>query len=177
MLLVVAIIGILTAVAIPALEPSLHDRLQAAARVLVTDLNACRELSIGRGSPHQIAFDLGANRYTLTHSGTNPALNTLPSTSFRSPHDTATAWVTDLDELPGFSPGAVRILTVRREGTSPSAVSSVEFDVYGQTTIGDETVVWLQAGAGSGRRYVSVRVNPTTGLATVGSFTAAAPTY
>ena len=55
------------------------------------------------------------------------------------------------------------------------SVTTVEFGPYGATTRSDTTVVWLTAGVGSGRRYISISVNPVTGLSTVGAFTGTAP--
>lgn len=175
LLIVVALVGILAAAAVPAMQPSIHDRLQGAARILAADLGAARDLSVARGSTHRLTFDLTQNRYTLTHSGTNAALHTLPSTPFRSRHDTASAQVTDLDELPGWSAGSVELVAARREGSTSAAVTFVEFDSLGQTSLSDDTVFWLAAGAGPARRYLTVRVNATTGLPSVETFGAAGP--
>lgn len=175
LLIVVALVGILAAAAVPAMQPSIHDRLQGAARLLAVDLGAARDLSVARGSPHRLTFDLTQNRYTLTHSGTNTAFNTLPATPFRSPYDTATSQVTDLDELPGWRAGSIAILVARREGSLSAPVTFVEFDSLGQTSISDDTVIWLGAGAGSARRYLTVRVNATTGLPSVETFGATGP--
>jgi hypothetical protein len=46
----------------------------------------------------------------------------------------------------------------------------------GATTQTQPTVVWLSAATGAAARYISVSINPATGLATVGGFQAAAPT-
>jgi hypothetical protein len=51
----------------------------------------------------------------------------------------------------------------------------VEFGPLGETVRADATVVWLVAGSGSDRKYITVEVNPVTGLALVGPYSIAGP--
>jgi hypothetical protein len=47
----------------------------------------------------------------------------------------------------------------------------------GETTQSEPTVIWLSSGEGSSRRYISVSIAPVTGLTSIGSFQATAPSF
>ena len=173
-MMTILVIGILTAMAIPAMNPAIHDRLQAGAQVVASDLAYARSLAVANNSSYRLTFELANNRYYLEHSGTNYALNTLPSSPFYSGQDTATRRYTQIDALPTLG-GTVQLRAVGSNGSSPAPRTTLEFGPYGQTTQPDETVIWLTSGAGSAQRYLWVRVNPVTGLATVEDFRASGP--
>ena len=89
LLLVVAIVGILVGVLLPNMQPAVYDQLRSTAQIVATDLAYARSLAVANNDNYRITFDLNANQYVLTHSGTNAALNTLPKTPFSSPGDPA----------------------------------------------------------------------------------------
>jgi prepilin-type N-terminal cleavage/methylation domain-containing protein len=174
LMIVVLLMGIMATLVIPHFEPNVHDQLHATAQIVVGDLDYARSLAVANNSSYRVSFDATKNGYTLKHSGANPLLNVLPPWAFRRPGDPLDEQITDLDDLPRVGP-TVYFLEVRDGAGSLIAASSVEFGPLGQTTRSAETVVWLQCGQGQNRRYLSVRIDPATGLASVGQFTSTAP--
>lgn len=174
LLIVVALMGILAGVVIPSATPAIYDQLQSAAQVVASDLAYARSLAVMNNSKYRLRFSRTENRYVLEHSGTDTSLNTLPSSAFRSPQDPPHQHTTDLDQLPQLGI-PISLIEVQAMSTTPTRVSNLEFGEVGETTRPQDTIIWLAAGAGSERRYMTVEVNHATGLAIVGDFTAAAP--
>jgi prepilin-type N-terminal cleavage/methylation domain-containing protein len=174
LLIVVAVMGILAGLVLPRSEPSLHEQLRAAAQIMAGDLAYGRSLAVTNNSTYQFTFDTDGNEYTLVHSGDDESLNTLPDSPFRSPDDPDDQQIVALDELPHVGP-TVRIVHAAAEGNVATAVKDVEFGPLGGTTRSEPTVIWLAAGAGAATRYIELRVNPVTGLTTVGEFSADGP--
>ena len=163
LLIVMAVIGILAALVLPKNDPSLYDQLRSAAQILRTDLAYGRSLAVTNNSTYRLAFDTPNNRYVLEHSGSQTALDTLPESPFRHPDDPPDQHVVDLDELPRIGPG-VRLVAATSSGGVVAPVSDVEFGPLGETTRTSPTVIWLAAGFGSNTRYLTLTVNPVTGL-------------
>jgi len=170
LLLVVAVLAVLVGLILPDANAPMPDRLRAAARVLASDLAYARSLAVANNSRYRVRFEPAENRYIIEHSGTNPALDTLPPWPFGKPGDPSDQQIVDFDELPQVG-AAVRLLGAVVESGTTQKVSEVEFDCLGQTTRSGTTVIWLGAGEGADRRYISVQVNPATGLATRGECT------
>ena len=163
LLMVIAVMGILAALVLPRSNSSLYDQLRSAAQILRTDLAYARSLAVANGSTYRLTFDVANNRYVLEHSGPRAALDTLPDSPFSAPGDPPDQHLVDLSQLPNMSP-SVRIVTAASSGAIAEAVSDVEFGPLGETTRPSPTVVWLAAGYGSDTRYLSLTVNPVTGL-------------
>lgn len=170
----IAVLGIMAAAAVPLFQPDVAAQLEAFGRIVAADLAHARDLATTNNSTYRLTFEKSANRYFLEHAGTNPALNTLPATIYRNPVDTATRQYTDLDDVPQLGAGGF-LEDVLAPASPPTPVTTIEFGPLGATTQTAETVVWLSSGAGDGKRFIAVRVNPTTGLADVDSITAIAP--
>jgi len=173
-LLVIAIIGILVGLAMPSSEPGSRDQLRAVARILATDLAYGRGLAVANNSTYRFTFDTNNNRYVLEHTGTNAALNKLPKSAFDSAGSSPNQYIVDLDELPHVGP------TVRLEAattdTPQQQVTTLEFGTLGQTTRSRSTTIWLSAGSGTAKRYISLSVDPVTGLTQTGPYTSTGPT-
>jgi Tfp pilus assembly protein FimT len=174
LLLVVAIVGILAAVMLPSTQPSVYDQLRSTAQIVATDLAYARSLAVANDSNYRIAYDLPANRYTMKHCGVNAALNRLPRTPFSSPGDPVDQHIVDLDELP-HAGHTVRLAAVTVAGATTQTIDNVEFGPLGQTVRADPTTIWLTAGNGADRRYMTVAVNPVTGLTEIGGFSSVGP--
>ncbi|MGY8771457.1 MAG: pilus assembly FimT family protein [Pirellulales bacterium] len=86
-LIVVAIMGVVAALIIPQMSPSINEQIRSSAYLLVSDLDYARSLAISEGSTYKVEFDASENRYILSNSGTNSDLDTLPSAPFRNPND------------------------------------------------------------------------------------------
>jgi prepilin-type N-terminal cleavage/methylation domain-containing protein len=166
LLMVIVVLGILAGLVLPRSNPSLYDQLRAAAQILRTDLAYRRSLAVTNSSSYRIRFDTTGNRYVLAHSGNKAALDVLPDSPFRDPDDPATEHVVELDRLPHVGCG-VRIVTAATSGVVTERVSDVEFGPLGATTRSSPTVVWLAAGHGGDTRYLSLTINPVTGLTEV----------
>ncbi len=174
LLIVIALMGIVAALALPSLSPAIHDQLQGAAQIIAHDLAYARGLAVANNSSYRFSFDLANNQYVMRYSGSNPALAALPPNPFQAPGGDPTQYVVSLGELVTLG-GKVQLAAVGTMGTSPAAHADLEFGPLGATTRTDPTVIWLSAGAASAQRYISVSVNPVTGLATVGTFSGNGP--
>jgi prepilin-type N-terminal cleavage/methylation domain-containing protein len=174
LLIVVTLIGIMAGLLLPTTNPSIRDQLQMAAEILAGDVAYARNLAVANGSQYRLTFDSTNQQYVLQHSGTNTALNTLPYSPYRLSTDSATQQTTRFAELPHVG-APVRIHAVSANSTPVTTVTDLEFGPLGQTTRTTETVIWLAAGTGTATRYISVRVNPITGLNWVENFQGSAP--
>ena len=180
LLLVVAIVGILVGVLLPSMQPAIYDQLRSTAQIVATDLAYARSLAVANNSNYRITLELDANRYVLKHSGANAALNQLPNSPFSSPNDPADQHIVDLDDLPHTGP-TVRLAAVATSGTTMQSVSDVGFGPLGQTTNTDQTTrvdpttIWLMAGGGNDKKYMTLIVNPVTGLAQTGAYSSVGP--
>jgi prepilin-type N-terminal cleavage/methylation domain-containing protein len=174
LLLVVAIVGFLAAIVLPSSQPAIYDQLRSTAQIVATDLSYARSLAVANNDNYRIAFDLTGNTYTMTHSGANPALNQLPWSPFSLLSDPPTQHIVNLSTLPHVGP-IVRLSALATSGTTYQSVADVEYGPLGQTLRADPTVVWLMAGSGGSRRYISLQVNPVTGLVQVNGYTNVGP--
>jgi type II secretory pathway pseudopilin PulG len=174
-MVVVVLLGILTAAVIPQFESNLADQLTTTAQIVAADLDYARSLAVSNGSKYRVSFDLDEQRYTLRHSGSNSSLDTLPPSPFRRPGDPPEEHIVELADLPRLG-ATVELTGLRTTGFYPQTVTDVEFDSLGSVTRSDPTAVWLACGQGAKRLYVAVEVDPVTGLATVGEIQTARPT-
>ncbi|MHC4181638.1 MAG: pilus assembly FimT family protein, partial [Planctomycetota bacterium] len=148
---------------LPRGNPGLYDQLRSAAQILRTDLAYGRSLAVTNNSTYRVTFDTANNRYILEHSGPRADLDVLPDSPFRNPGDPPEQHVVDLRDLPHIGP-SVRIVTAANSGAAAARVPDVEFGPLGESTRTSPTVVWLAAGYGSDKRYLSLTINPVTGL-------------
>ncbi|MDP7016764.1 MAG: prepilin-type N-terminal cleavage/methylation domain-containing protein [Pirellulaceae bacterium] len=175
-LIVIAIIGAIAGMAIPAMRPSLADQLESTAYALSASLSLARNLAVTNNSEYRIDFDRRENQITLRHWGSNRALDDLPQTPF---HETVTPeshreyQVLDLDKLPNASTSVIhRVL----ETASADPVNSVTFTSLGGTQRQAETVIWLAIGKRrADRLYLPIHIAAITGLVTIGDPTSTAP--
>lgn len=175
MMVVLAILGVLAGLAIPYFETTAVDQLQAAATVVVADIDYARNLAIANASDYRLTFTPASNRYQLTHVGSNSLLHALPSSPYKSPTDSATTQTTRLDHLP-LGSGEVRLIGAKRATGSTAELTEITFTPLGSTTHAEDTLLWLTAGHGASRRYLAVRVTAVTGLASIDPLTATPPT-
>src|SRR5262245_20482037 len=103
LLIVIAMMGILAAVALPSLSSGTYEELESTAQIVASDLAYGRSLAVANNSRYRYSFDVSLNRYILKHSGTNPVLNALPPAPSRAPSDPPDQQITDLGKLPRLS--------------------------------------------------------------------------
>jgi prepilin-type N-terminal cleavage/methylation domain-containing protein len=173
-LIVLAVLGVLAGLIIPHGQPSSYARLEAVAAILGRDLDYARNLAVANDDEYKITFDIGGNRWILTHSGPNRALDALPITPLHRASDPANQQIVSVDDLPNVG-GAPRLFAVWALTNPVQTVADVEFSSLGETTRAEPTVIWLAVGLGADTRYLAVRVNPITGLYWVENYLAATP--
>ena len=174
LLLTLAVLSILAAILIPQLSGDLPERLAAAAQILSADLDYARSLAVTNNTSYKVTFDVAGNKYDLRHSGTNSLFNTLPGSPFRQSNDPADKQTTNLSQLPLPAPG-VRLAAVVQTTGGVQSTTTLEFNSLGGTTCASQTIVWLSCGTGNLKRYISVYVDPITGLVTIGPTVTALP--
>lgn len=199
LLLVIALMAILVGVVMPSSDPAIHDQLLSAARIMAGDLAYARSLAVSHCSSYKVTFDVANNQYVLKHDNpAKPQLDRLPRPLFSHPRDTDTKHVVDVGEVVGAGTivriEAVAGLSDYREPLEDHLddlstylgqmsarlrrTDSVVFCELGNTRQADYagyTLIWLSAGEGTSKRYIVLYVNPMTGLATIGPYSADAP--
>ena len=172
LILVVAVVAILSVLVFPDSGAGLYEQLQSTAEIVSSDLAYGRSLAVAANDKYQFTWDTVNNQYILRYSGTNSALTTMPDSPFRLPTDPPTQHIMALGDLPHIGP-PVQLLTVAAGGTT--RVTTLEFGPLGGTTSSSPTTVWLSVGGSSHVLYVTVQVNPVTGLATIGPLSTTGP--
>jgi len=170
LLITLAIVSILAAMLVPRMGQQVPDQLLAAAEIVAADLEYARSLAVVNNSKYRFTFEPAQNRYVLRHSGANTLLHVLPASPFRQASDLPDQQTTALSELPLAQP-AVRLHGVVAAGGLLAFVSDVEFTPLGGTTRTEQTVIWLTCGSSAELRFISIEVNPATGLVEIGSLT------
>ena len=174
LLVAIAVMAILAGVVVSRFQSNVREGLMGTARIVVADLDRARELAVSGGSTYRITFDLDANAYWLEHTGANASLDPLPPAPWGTFNATGTRWTQRLDAIPQIGL-PIRLHAVRRGTGGASSVNSVEFGPLGETTEPEPTVVWLASGQGTACRYLSISINPVTGITSIGDFRAAPP--
>ena len=167
-LLTIAMLAILAAALIPQLSSDLPERLDAAAQVVAADLEYARSLAVANNSTYRVTFDGRQELYYLHHVGSNNLLDVLPDSPFRQNDDPPDRQTTELADLPIPEP-SVRLVAVVRVSGSVQPITEIEFSPLGGTVSQADSVIWLACGSGENQRFISVQINPVTGLTEVGT--------
>ncbi len=171
MLIVLALLGILAALALPHHQPAVTEQLRGTAEMIAADIGYARSLAMMSNSRYRITFDVPKQQYILQHSGLNKALDTLPTDGFGSPSDPPDRRIGKLERFPSLAT-SVRLVGARAGGAT---VNDVEFGPLGETTRAAETVVWLTAGHGAAQRWMVLHIHPATGLVRLGEIQSTGP--
>jgi prepilin-type N-terminal cleavage/methylation domain-containing protein len=175
LLIVVSIMGILAALAMPSLAPGLPEQLQSVGQVIASDLQYGRSLAVANGSRYRFRFDIAGNQYFLNHSGANAALDALPASPLRSSAAKPQEQWVRIDELPHLGGHPIRLAAVTAHDGAPLTAAEIEFGPLGETTRTEQSCIWITGGLASDQRYLSIEVDPVTGLASPGVCTSVAP--
>lgn len=177
LLVVIAVVAVIAGVVITQFDSVSHDELLGTAQVVAADMAHARNLAVTNNSSYKITFRSEDDRYVLTHSGTNSALDVLPTSAFHSSSAT-TEHVTDLRSLP-IGSGGVKLAIVESadayDYSDPEQVLDIEFGPLGETTRVQPTTIWLSTGTGQDRKFLGVDVNPITGLTSIGKLQTTVP--
>ena len=174
LLIVIAILGILIAVAAPYLSTNVPQQLEMAADSVAGDLTYARGLAVANNSNYRITFNIAANSYVMQHTGAVTALDKLPPSPFHTFSADKKQQIADLSKLPMLA-GSVTIAAVQKNPAFPSDVSDVEFGPLRGTTRSEITVVWLVSHSTGTNMFIPITVNPTTGIVEVGEVQSAQP--
>ncbi len=174
LLIVVSLMAVLAGAILPSFDAGVPQQLKSAARIVARDMEYCRSLAVSYNSSYEIAFDLSLNQYEISHTGADSTLDALPPSVFRKAGDPPDRHIVRLSDIPNIGP-EIQLTSVLAVGGTTSAVNSLEYGPLGETTRPVETVIWLAAGAANNMRYVSLSVNPITGIATIGQVQATPP--
>jgi len=173
-LIVMVIIGVLAGLMVQNTSAGSASQLRAAASILAGEIEYARNLAVLNSDNYKITFDLANNRWTLTHSGTNTALDALPVNAFHTAAELSTQQVVNLAALPSLG-SSVRLYAVWAVSNSTQDVSDIEFLPVGGTTRSQATQIWLATGTAANTRYISVYVHPVTGLYWIDNFQSTPP--
>ena len=156
-LIVVAVLGIIGAMALPMFSASEITRLTSAASVLAADLDAARAESIAHSEDTRyIVFDNDDRTwYLAANSDTATAINH-PDSGL--PYS-RTLGTSDLQQLQG-----VTIDSYSLDTTSETNDNKLGFGIYGQTDQTADATITLA----SGDRRLTLTINATTGEVTIG---------
>jgi len=174
LMIVLVLVGLLISMVLPSASPALPDQLRAVGQIISTDLAYARSLAIAHGSTYRVRFEVSQNRYILEHTGADSTLNLLPDSPWRNPLDPPDQHIVRLDELPQVGRG-VRLAAVRPPIPDDETIGEVEFGPFGGTTDSTAVVIWISAGQGQTQRFLSVIVDPITGLTSLGTLSAQTP--
>jgi len=174
LLIVLTLLGIVTGAVLTYLQSTVNDQLDAAARIVASDLDYVRNLAVSNNSKYRITFAPGQSAYYFEHSGSNTWLDTLPASPHGGKATSSTRQSTDI-ALISLNAASVRVAAVHVVSPTPMDVTDLEFGPLGETTRAEETTIWLAAGASDARRYLPLVVNPVTGNTHIGEQTMVAP--
>ncbi len=172
------IVAVVAGVVLTQFDSSARDQLVGTAQAVVSDIAHARNLAVTNNSKYKITFDRATNSLSITHAGTNSALDVLPSSAFHSAESAGTSLVTRLAALPLASDGVDLAWTETSsydEYGTGEAVTDVEFGPLGETTRSLGTTIWLSAGVKGDRTFLPIHIDPITGIASIGSITAIVP--
>ena len=164
LLIVVSIIGIVAGILLPNWGSNAADDLRSAAQVVMSDLAYARNLAVSNNTTYELTFDPAQNQYSLTHIGSNSALDTLPETPFGSYGGSSTEKTQSLENLLSNGANTKLVAVATRSAGQVSNVNSVAFGPLGNTTRSDETIIVLSAGSAKDKKYIAVHIAPMTGL-------------
>lgn len=173
LLITVLVMAILAGAMIPYFRSADPERLTGIAETCLAEFDYARNLAVTNNSKYRLTFSVSGNKFYLEHSGTNSALASLPPSPYDLPTDPPTRHTTDIAKSPI---AGVKLFAVVTRGSSVANTTTLEFNPLGNTTAADKTEIWFVVNQGANARYISVTINPVTGLTDLGAFTARAPT-
>ncbi|MCE9590972.1 MAG: GspH/FimT family pseudopilin [Planctomycetes bacterium] len=151
-LIVVAIIGIAGAVIVPQMLKAGTLQIQAAGRMIISDLLIAQNEAVAKQAPRRVVFDVNANRYSITDGNGNaiPAL-------WRTGGDNSANYAVDLTQDGRFN-------GVRLSKASFNNTASIQFDALGGPDNGGTVELT------SGNTHYRITVAPFTGRVTIVPF-------
>ncbi|MFW5681483.1 MAG: pilus assembly FimT family protein [Phycisphaeraceae bacterium] len=156
-LIVVAILGIVSAIALPTLSGTAESKLRGAARMLVADLSVAQAQSMTDGENLRVVvFDTDDNAYRIAIAGS-------PETAIQDP-------IRKQPYLNRFGEGrashlaGVEIDSVDFDDADGDDLPELAYQLYGNLDRGEPATIVLR----HGDRTLTITIDPDTGEATVG---------
>ena len=172
-MIVVTIIAVIAGLVIPHSGTEVAQQLESTAELIGADIAYCQSLAVSNNSKYRLLFSVLSNRYSLVHSGDDASLDVLPEGVFQT-NINSTTRRTNLTSLSSMG-SIVHLHAVVALTPTPVDVSTLEFGPLGETKRSQETVIWLECGGSSDRRYLPITVDPVTGLTEIGVVQTSAP--
>ncbi|GAB4140151.1 MAG: hypothetical protein Tsb009_09360 [Planctomycetaceae bacterium] len=168
LLIVISLLAILAAVAVPTFRAAETQSLESTARSIAADLRLARELSIQHNTNYTVTFNTAINAYEITHTGTGtPPLLRNPSASHTADAGTYRVFLNQ-QGLTQDQPSSIRLVRVSLARTNQTT-NSVTFGPLGGTgpTRSEDTEIWLASGDGQTLQTIKIVVSWVTGQAWV----------
>ncbi len=172
LLIGILLIGILSALLIPSFQPNQIEILRDTAQLVASDLRLTRSLAVTNDTEFTITFDTSTNKYVFSQSGGATVLDEIPRQAFTRQDDQSGELTQYLEDLPSM--GTPPQLYVVVDGTG-ARVNSIQFESLGNTSRAESTTIWITVGSDDNQRFISVTVDPVTGVSSVNEITAVAP--
>lgn len=172
LMVVVVLLAIAASFVLSSWRPNQVESLEAAAKVVASDLAYVRGLAVAKGSSYQITWDVASDRYSVKRVAADSSLQPVPPPPTVTGSASKSEYIEDLARLPS---GGCELIGVETTSTPKQSLEQFQFTPTGAVDPAQSIRVWLANGTGSSRRYLSVDVVPQTGIATIGELTAQAP--
>lgn len=152
-MIVVAVVAIISAAAVPMLRATEHTKLRSAASVILADLEFAQSESIANpATPRSVVFSTSTNTWSVI-TGSPPG-TTVTNPIDKQPYSTKFG-TGRAASLAGVTIGSVSL------GTG----GAVQFGGLGQTNLTNTGTVTLSCNS----RTITISIDPTTGEASVGN--------
>ncbi len=171
-MIVVVLLGIFVALAVPYAQAPVEPHLEAGAQLLAGHLAYTRWLAVSYSDQYRIRFQVDQNQYLLEYAGSDSRKQTLPAGPLDAPYQPPHQRIVSLDQWPTLGT-PLRLVAVKDDqGTD---LVTITFTSLGGTRSHRPSTVWLAAGGGEGQRYIPVTVHPVTGIVSVGAVQSSPP--
>lgn len=181
-LLVITVMAVLAAVALPRFNAGIHEQLNAVARVIAADLELIQEVAAANDTSFQLTFSTERNQYSLEDAGPRKVLSTVKGDLGFRLESSSGKQVKDVSNLSVYGP-PVRLCGLQKRvpqawhvsestlGSSFGAASSHSTLDVGPLSDAKklyEHVIWLESGMGDSLCFIPITVAPVTGLVGIG---------
>jgi len=157
LMIVVAVLGIIGAMALPMFSGTDQTRLRSAASVLAADLDAARAESIAHAEdPRTVVFDTATNSWHI--AATSDTTTPIDHPDSGQPY-TRTLGSRELQQLTGVS-----ITAYSLDAASETDDNKLGFGIYGQTDQTTDATITLAAGSNT----ITLTISASTGEVTIG---------
>jgi type II secretory pathway pseudopilin PulG len=117
----ILVMAILAGMVLVNAQTNVTDQIGAACQIVAADMARARSLAVTNNDKYRFTFSIDNNWYYLQYTGSNSALNSLPSTPYYTGKDTATQQYPTRRPKSRFTPSAPTAAARRQPRRSSSA--------------------------------------------------------